>query len=526
MLKVNMNDYLEKGKEILQLLIRNGFEAYFIGDVVRANIMNLPFEDVEINTSATPDALKGIFSFTKVEPFTEATVKVKYYSYDFYISTFRTDKHKGRRDPELIHYSKNLLDDLKCRDFTINAIAMSPSRKMTDAYNGYRDIKKKRVVAIGKASNMFSEEPVQMIRALRFVSELNFKLSREVRWAIRRRRKELLDVEFKLLLPELRKLLDGKYYSKALSLMISFKLYKYVPSLKNGFKAQYNNYRRFKKLTITEFLVAAFVSNGEVDERYLDLVMDKENFYNIFTLALANKKSKYTQFELYENGKAVCLSANKVNWALNKSRKYTKKINANYKLLAIKSPEEIDFTKAEINQLVGEEEITEAIWQQVAYRIINNELANDHPAIKAFIINYLKELKIKEVDSSPDDRFNYRDDYVVEKAPINLDEELRYSDLESAQSESEMEDTLKKQGDIIRDYTQHRLDLLERRINEQERKLEEKDRQISKLQYASKYEKINKDIESLIGKNFEMLKEMDYLQNPQEDKVVLSKRLH
>lgn len=522
-----MEEYLNKGKEILKLLVRNGFEAYFIGDAVRCSIMNLPFEEIEINTSATPDAIKGIFEFTKVEPFTENVMKIKYYGYDFYISTFRLDKHKDRKAPTQIHYSKNLRDDLACRDYTINAIAMSPSGKVIDSYNGYNDIKKGIIRPIGKPKVMFLEDPISMLRAIRLVSDINFKLTNNIKRGIRRRRKLLLEVDYISLNWELKKLLNGKYYHKALELLIDLKLYKYIPNLKNGFYYQAKNYRRFKKLSIAEFLIASFVLNNKISEEYLSLFEDKNQVEKIFNLVLANPKSKYTLYELYDNGLEVCKSSNLISWALKKASKKTKLIEQKYQELPIHQLSDLEFKEEDLIALTSQDsESTQPIMQQVIYKVLNHELANDFDVIKAFVIRKLHELKMPVASQ---EEYNYKEDVKVEEHPLtipNLDENLKYNELENAQSDEEIVESLKKQGEIIKDYTQHRLDMLERRLNEQEQLLKIKDRQIARLEYETRQKQINKDIENLVSKNIEMLKDLNYLGNTQADKIELSKRLH
>ncbi|HHU55840.1 MAG TPA: hypothetical protein GXZ48_04035 [Acholeplasmataceae bacterium] len=513
-----MEEYLNKGKEILKLLVRNGFEGYIIGDAVRQSIMSLPYNEIEINTSATPDALKGIFEFTKVEPFNENMLKIKYYGYDFYISTFRLNKHKDRKAPSQIHYSKNLNDDLACRDFTINTIAMSPSGKIIDTYGGYDDIKKGIIRPIGKPKTMFADDPIQMLRAIRLVSELNFKLTNNIKKGIKRRKKFLLDADPKDINWELSKLFKGKYYSKALNLLIDLNLYKFVPGLRKAFALQKKNYSRFKKLTTEEFIISSFVINEEINEKYVPLAEENKNYNLIYDLCLANPKSKYTRFELYDNGLEVSLSANLISWALKRAPKKTRKISAEYQNLVIHSESDLEFKRSHVEEIVSGDyvEFIDPIMQQVIYKVLNQELANDYDVIEAFVVRRLHELKI-DVDTK--EEYEYRKEIVDNPITIDNDE------LVNATSEEEVAESLKRHGEIIKDYTQHRLDMLERRLNEQERLLKEKDLQLARLEYETRHKQITKDVESLVSKNIEMLKEMNYLGNTQEDKLELSKRL-
>lgn len=517
-------EYLEKGKEILKILINNGFEAYFIGAAARNSIMSLPIYEIEITTSATPSAIKGIFEFTKVEEIAEGLIKVKYYSEDYYFSTFRVPP-KNRKELDQIHYSKSLRDELACRDFTINAIAMSHSGKMTDGFSGYHDIKRKKVRLIGKANYVFQNSPISMLRAIQYVSELNFQLTNKVRWGIVVNRKHLLNINPKILPEIIKAIINGKYYRKALDLILSLKIHKYLPSLKEAFKVQY---RHFRKLTIEEFLLMAFVLNKEIDEKYLSLVEDVNVFKKVYSLALKKPKAKYDLLDLYTNGEAICLMANRINVLLKKARKHYKEISKQYAALPIKSIDDLAFNKYDVYKLNNQldEDYLNFIVDQIIYKVLNHELVNDYDAIKVYVINTLREKNI----SLTEDRVSYdlpREEVKeVDDEIEELSKRLAYNQFEEATNEREIEEGLKTQGDIIKDYTEHRIDMLEKRLNEQERLLREKDRQINLLARETRQQKIQEDVDALVARNLELLKESDYLNKPHSDKEALSRKLH
>ena len=171
-----MDQYIEKGKEVLKILINNGTEAYIIGEAVYSVIRESSFPHVDIITNATPEMVKGIFTNAKVEDHKNGSVKLQYLGYTFYIRTFRLEeKYKDNRKPAKIHYSKNLKDELAACDFTINALAMSYGGKLTDAYKGYSDLKRKRIRTIGAPKVRFKEDPLRILIAIRLASELGFK---------------------------------------------------------------------------------------------------------------------------------------------------------------------------------------------------------------------------------------------------------------------------------------------------------------------------------------------------------------
>ena len=134
-------NYISKGKELLKLLINNGFEGYFVGEAVRNSIMNTDFKRADIITNARIEDLRRINSFIFNDCATlldNNVLKVVYQDYDFYFKSFSSISSdlNDNRTKLTKHYSSNLLDELYTKDFTIDAIAMSYSGKITDAYNG------------------------------------------------------------------------------------------------------------------------------------------------------------------------------------------------------------------------------------------------------------------------------------------------------------------------------------------------------------------------------------------------------
>lgn len=510
-----MEDYVNKGKEVLRILINNGFEAYFVGKMVRNKIMQLPIDEIEINTNATPDAIKGIFSFTKVEDAKNGLIKVMYSGYDFFLSTFHLEEYKDRRTPVRIHYSKNLLDDLSSRDFSINAMVMSHSDKITDAYRGVNDINRKRIKTIGKAKVRFSENPLRILKAIGLVSELNFKLVRETRKAIRSKSKLLRDVASEDVALEIKNIFKGKYFKKAFKLMNDLHLNRHLLPLKKGFN--YLRYRNFN-LTYEEFLLVAFVLNSRIDEGYLNTVNDIEAFKKAFQLALANPKSKYSRLDLFSNGLEVCLLANKINVILKRGKKRGKKISFDYQSLPIKKVCDLAFKGEDILKLHPDNADVQVIIDQVIYEILEGSLINDYDSVKNFVIDLMKKMNINIKEEVS---YNYENPDLKD-----LSKDLEYNKLVNATSEDDLKASLTQQGQVIKDYTEHRIDMLEKRLNEQARLLQEKDQKYEALLRETRRRQIQEDVDDLVNKNLEMLKKMNYLNNPEKDKVELSRQLN
>ncbi|MFA6627650.1 MAG: hypothetical protein WCQ80_01190 [Bacilli bacterium] len=526
-----MEEYLNKGKEILKILISNGYEAYFIGDAVRQIILQQPYDEIEITTSATPDAIKGIFQFTKLEDFSQGLIKVAYYGYDFFLSTFQMIEKKDKKSPMKQHYSKRLLDDLACRDFTINAIAMSHSGKLTDAYKGYEDIRKKRIQPIGKSFQSVDQVPILMIRAIRLVSAHHYKMSFSVRRGIRRYRKHIKEVDRVLLVQELKKLFQGKYYKYALDELITLGLYKHIESLDKAFR--YQDRHRFKSFDFESFLLISFLLNKEIDESYLPFVEDPIQFKKIYRLAIANPKCIYNSLDYFSNGLETCLEANRLNVYLKRAKRRHKKIIKEYRDLPIHEVCDLAFKGEDILKLTNGQDgpFLPVLIDKIIATVLSGDIVNDYDVLKVFSINELKSQNIALGEAKIAYDYPDIDEVAVANPSLQkeegpLDQQLDYDQLEQATSEQELSQTLYKQGQIIKDYTDHRLDMLERRLNEQDRLLKEKDIKMAQLEKEGRERRVQEDIERLVNKNMDMLKESNYLNNPQKDKSQLSRKLH
>jgi len=516
--------YLEKGKEVLKILINNGCEAYLIGGAVCNTILQIPFDEIDVTTNATPDMVKGIFSQAKVEDETDGSVRLFYSGYQFVISTFRIeDKHRDNRRPSKIHYSKNLHDELACRDFSINAIAMSYGGKLTDAYRGFQDIQKKRIKTIGNPRVRFSEEPLRLLIAIRLVSELGFKIERKTLKALRVRSKLINNLKTEIMIKELKRILNGKYFKKALEIIVETKIYKRIPVLNKEFKRLYNHYR---KVDVDTFLACAFVKNGSYVVELEDLSEDKDYLKRIVDLAIVTPKSKYDSVLLFNYGLEICQEANYVNWLLKKSKKKIRRIKKDFNLLPIQKVCDLKFKGEDILELTSNQagNYVQTIVDNMIMKILKKEIVNEYDPLKLYAISTLREMgALPSID----------DDYYYEgpkRSEYHEDEDSKYVETPITQVESNQTisrsfgNEYKKVEEITPLYTESKIDQIERKVNEYERSLRVKENQIKELERRSLEYKLDNDVNNIVGQNLEILKEMNYIDKGAE-KVYLSREL-
>lgn len=172
-------DLPPKVKYIIDKIYENNYEAYIVGGCVRDAILGFEPNDYDITTSATPKVIKEIFrDFKCIDIGIEhGTVSVVIDDDIYEITTYRIEgEYKDHRRPENVDFTSKLEEDLKRRDFTINAMAYNEKEGLIDLFGGNIDIENKIIKTVGNPYNRFNEDGLRMIRAIRFSSKLNFKI--------------------------------------------------------------------------------------------------------------------------------------------------------------------------------------------------------------------------------------------------------------------------------------------------------------------------------------------------------------
>lgn len=201
-----------KGSDLIKLLEKNGFSAFFVGGCVRDMILKADIHDVDIATSALPEEIMDVFSDLKVLPtgILHGTVTVIYKDIPFEITTFRSDgKYDDGRHPSSVSFENDIVADLARRDFTINAMAFHPDKGILDPYGGTEDLKKKIIRCVGNPEDRFSEDGLRILRCLRFSSSLGFNIDPITQNAIFDRVNMLKKIAPERIFQELKKIIMG-----------------------------------------------------------------------------------------------------------------------------------------------------------------------------------------------------------------------------------------------------------------------------------------------------------------------------
>src|SRR3989344_4126151 len=229
-----------------------GFEAYLVGGCVRDLLLSLLPKDWDITTNATPEQIQSLFDETFYEN-EYGTVGVVTKSDDprlkvIEITPYRIEgTYSDARRPDHVKFSDKLEDDLKRRDFTINAIALDPvSGQMVDLHNGREDLKSRRINTVGDPSERFKEDALRMLRAIRISAELDFAIENKTAEGIAANANQLQKISRERIRDELLRILMSPRPMQALYVAQKLGILKYViPELKEGIGVAQNQAHSF-----------------------------------------------------------------------------------------------------------------------------------------------------------------------------------------------------------------------------------------------------------------------------------------
>ena len=317
-------------KKILETLENEGYQAYLVGGYVRDYLLGVTSFDVDIATDALPKDIHRIFNSSK-NNYGSVNIKVDKLNVD--ITTFRKDLNYVNRRPSKVVYINNLKEDLERRDFTINAICMNKNGKIIDLLNGCKDLDRRTIKMIGSIDVKLKEDPLRIMRAIRFACILDFKIEDELYEKIKEYSYLVGDLSKERIKNELDKILISKNYKYGLELM--------------------------KDTKISEVLEINYDDINYVDDllgmwaqvKVLNIPFTNVEKGNIIKITEVLDFGKIDNEILYKYGLYISRVAGKI---LNIK---TTKISKMYNKLPIKSREDIDITSKEISSIVGVGEV-------------------------------------------------------------------------------------------------------------------------------------------------------------------------
>ena len=206
----------ENVRNIISTIEKNGCEAYAVGGCVRDTLMGKTPSDWDITTSALPMQVKSMFGRTVDTGLKHGTVTVMIGKTGYEVTTYRIDgEYKDGRHPESVEFALNLVEDLKRRDFTINAMAYNDKNGLVDEFDGRGDLERKVIRCVGNPMERFTEDALRMMRAIRFSAQLSFDIHPDTYDAINKLSDTIKQVSMERIQVELTKTLLSDNPEKA-----------------------------------------------------------------------------------------------------------------------------------------------------------------------------------------------------------------------------------------------------------------------------------------------------------------------
>jgi len=351
-------------KQVLLMIEAAGFEAYIVGGYVRDFILKIKSTDIDICTNATPKDLTAIFEEYNYKSDDYGSFKIISDKYNVDITTYRKESKYENRKPTEVEYINNLITDLNRRDLTINAICMNSKEVIIDLLNGIVDIETKTIRVIGDANTKLKEDPLRILRAIRFASSLDFKIEDSLASAINNNKNLVANLSNTRKKEELEKILTTKKSLDGLTMLKKYGIDKYLD-------ISYNNIIYSKDL-------CGMYSQIEVSDNYQ---FTKEEKKNITLIKEILSFGKINSKILFEYGLYLSTVAGEI---LGMDRK---DIAMMFQSLPITSVNEINITASDIiNTLkISPSKTIKIIFDEIKEKILDGTINNEKEDLTEYI---------------------------------------------------------------------------------------------------------------------------------------------
>lgn len=297
-----------QAQPILATLEQAGYEAYFVGGSVRDTLLGAPIHDVDIASSAFPEEVKTLFNRTVDTGIQHGTVMVLDHGEGYEITTFRTEStYTDFRRPDSVTFVRSLSEDLKRRDFTINALAMRHDGEVVDLFDGLSDMKNGIIRAVGDAETRFTEDALRMMRALRFSAQLGFRIADDTRQALRDLAPNLTKIAVERIRVEFEKMLMGFNAAESLKLALDDGVINYLPGdplkIWDNIIQHLATHQPADAFAVWSLvLVETDLTSSQINRFLRNWKLSRETIVTVMTVVpLARQIDKVSTFDLYQS---------------------------------------------------------------------------------------------------------------------------------------------------------------------------------------------------------------------------------
>ena len=389
---------------VMQQLVDAGYEAYFVGGSVRDMLLHKPISDVDIATSATPQEVKEIFPHTVDVGIEHGTVMVIHHKEGYEVTTFRTEEgYEDFRHPDKVTFVRSLEEDLKRRDFTINALAIGIDDQLMDFFDGIGDLERQCLRCVGDAKERFNEDALRMFRAIRFVGQLGFQIEENTKNAISLLKMNLSKVAVERMKVEFEKMIKSSYRKDALKLFVETGLYQACP-LFDGKGEILLKLAEFpiKEMSVLQawilFVDELKLSDKEVTHLLKSWKSSNEQIRDVlvgYKTYRARKEEEWNFFLAYDCPYEVASEVEQLLIAQNKSTSM-KGLEATYQSLPIRSMNDIQLNGHDIIRILKLEKkgpIIGQVLKTVEKMILEQSIKNNAEILEAYVLTHFESGK-------------------------------------------------------------------------------------------------------------------------------------
>ena len=384
---------------VMQQLVDAGYEAYFVGGSVRDMLLHKPISDVDIATSATPQEVKDIFPHTVDVGIEHGTVMVIYHKEGYEVTTFRTEEgYEDFRHPDKVTFVRSLEEDLKRRDFTINALAIGIDDQLMDFFDGIGDLERQCLRCVGDAKERFNEDALRMFRAVRFVGQLGFQIEEKTKNAISLLKMNLSKVAVERMKVEFEKMIQSSFRKEALQLFVETGLYQACP-LFDGKDEILLKLAEFplKEMSILQawilFIDELNLSDKEVTHLLKSWKSSNEQIRDVlvgYKTYRARKEEEWNFFFAYACPYEVACEVEALLIAQDKSTSM-KGLEATYYSLPIRSMNDIHLNGHDIIRILKLDKkgpIIGQVLKTVEKMILEQSISNDAEVLEMYVLSH------------------------------------------------------------------------------------------------------------------------------------------
>jgi len=388
---------------VIEKLNNEGFEAYIVGGCVRDFLFGKIPLDYDVATNAKPDQVKKLFDKCIDTGILHGTVTVIINNKLIEVTTYRKEaEYIDFRRPSKVYFINDLYEDLKRRDFTINALAYHPEKGIIDYFDGKNDIKKGLIRCVGDPFERFSEDALRILRAIRFASTLNFKIEPKTLEAVKIKRNLLYFMSIERIISELKKILESDNPLYGINLLKECQIGKIItPYFDEIYEKISNSYfvEVKKELRLPAFF-SVIPSSIDVENEMKRLKLDNKsikiakNINTFLNKTLDSQMLKRIYFIFGEWSFDIIYTISKL---VKKPQIYEDLMllkNNNHLL----SKKDIKINGEDLKKLGFEGNEIKKLLDIVYDFVLKNPWKNQKEILQTYIINYVNENKIKGIN--------------------------------------------------------------------------------------------------------------------------------